>query len=187
MVKKIMVPIIIIGLIALIGFIGWSFYLEIGTNKPVEALLEDETTEEEKDTNSKPTVRKGVNPFGDVISKKGLDRKIVLEYIHYMSHQKVDAKAKWGFFEMTEERINWLHDAVQKYNNQIGLTKAEVAILDRWAKGDFSNIIYDHNLVHKVVSSEGIAVEGGRATGVLSEKEEKAYIENTTEMDEVRN
>ncbi|WP_052345890.1 DUF6241 domain-containing protein [Paucisalibacillus sp. EB02] len=184
--KKILLPISIIGSIILVGFIGWSFYQEIGTGSEDASLTED-VINEKTDSKSKTDVREGVNPFGDVVSKNGLTRKIVLEYIHYMSHQKVDAYAKWGFFEMTEERINWLHDAVSKNNNKIGLTKAELAIIDRWAEGDFTNIVYDHNLVHKEASSERVAVDGGVATGVLSSEEEQAYIENTTEMDEIRN
>lgn len=36
------------------------------------------------------------------------------DYIHGMKHQKVIAEAKWFFYEITSERIDWLLDTVEQ-------------------------------------------------------------------------
>lgn len=97
--------------------------------------------------------------------------------IHGLSHQKVEAKTKWGYIQMTEERINRLFE-VAKLNEQKWELNGDlyVDILAQWSSGDFSKVDIDHNDIWEL---QGGSV--GRATGLLNPWEEKQYIENTFE------
>src|SRR5690606_10492420 len=48
------------------------------------------------------------NPFDDSIAMDELNDSQYQKYIHGISHQKVKASEKWGFYLITEERIQWL-------------------------------------------------------------------------------
>ncbi|SEI02510.1 hypothetical protein SAMN05192559_107210 [Halobacillus karajensis] len=87
-----------------------------------------------------------------------------------MSHQKVRAAEKWGFYEMTDERINWLRSAVQT-NNDLMDAKLYKEILNKWSKRDFTTIDVDHN---RWRLERGTV---GKANGVLTPEEEKEFIE----------
>lgn len=91
--------------------------------------------------------------------------------IHKMSHQKVKAQKKWGALQITDERVERLIEVVEanNYNN----SSIYLSILNRWAEGDFSKVDHDHN---EIWSLQGGTV--GRATGILSEEEERQYIES---------
>lgn len=115
------------------------------------------------------------NPFGESIHAEDLSLEMTQEYIHKMSHQKVIAEAKWGFFEITDERIGWLLDIVEQ--SDFPGKKTYKAILTRWKNDDFSNIIEDHNIVWRL---QGGTI--GEATGTLSEEEEQLYKEETKEQ-----
>lgn len=95
-----------------------------------------------------------------------------------MSHQKVKAEDKWGFFEMTEERINWLRESLEQEAIMSHLTDADVYldILNRWHEGDFSEVDQDHNAIWRL---QGGSI--GKATGILSEEKEEHYIKNKSE------
>lgn len=127
--------------------------------------------EEKKD--KKPPL----NPFGGRQAKGNVTPSQLLEYIHYMSHQKVKAQDKWGFYKITDKRINWLLDDMKKsgYGNDSDLVK----ILKRWKKGDFSHSVQDHNLVWKIL---GGTKENQKATRLLTKQEEQHYIEHTKQI-----
>lgn len=110
-----------------------------------------------------------LNPFGGEEAPEDMTIELTLEYIHHMSHQKVVADVKWGFFEITDERIHWLLDAVEQSN--FPQKEQYEDLLNRWAKGDFSQIVEDHNFVWRL--QDGTI---GKATGILSKEEEEAYI-----------
>lgn len=113
--------------------------------------------------------RQGLNPFGEKKDLGELNDKDYQEYIHGMSHQKVKADEKWGFFEITEDRINWLLEGL----SEVELSNEEVYrdILTRWSIGDFSRVDVNHNTVWEMQNGTI-----GKATGILSEAEEEAYI-----------
>ncbi|GGF13757.1 hypothetical protein GCM10010954_10620 [Halobacillus andaensis] len=110
-----------------------------------------------------------LNPFGDAAAPSEMRDADFQEYIHKMSHQKVEANDKWGFYKITEERINWLSSAL----NKAELSHKDIyeRILNKWAQGDFSTVDEDHN---EMWSLQGGNV--GKATGILSESEEEQYI-----------
>jgi hypothetical protein len=113
-------------------------------------------------------VSKGGNPFGEEV-KTPLSENLMQQYIHAMSHQKVAAKEKWSFFEITDERIDYLLNQLEinKYKHE----GTYEDILTSWKEGDFSDAVSHHNKVWRI--QEGTI---GKATGLLSSKEEEAYV-----------
>lgn len=102
----------------------------------------------------------------------GMTEKEVMNAIHKMSHQKVIAKKKWGAIPLTPERVNRLIEVVE--GNRAGYANSAqyLDILHRWADGDFSRADSDHNIIWNL---QGGTV--GKATGISSPEEEKAFIE----------
>ncbi|MGR3766049.1 DUF6241 domain-containing protein [Rossellomorea sp. NS-SX7] len=112
------------------------------------------------------------NPFEKKV-KTPLKETHMQQYIHAMSHQKVQAKEKWSFFKITDERIDFLL-------NQLEVNKFEHedlyrGILKSWKEGDFSDADTDHN---RIWSLQGGTI--GEATGVMSEKAEETFLQEQT-------
>lgn len=139
---------------------------------------EEETTETTNGPETVPAVAKedneeveNLNPFGENVQLEDMTVIQTENYIHEMSHQKVVAEAKWGFYEITDERMDWLLEVVQQHD--FPNKKLYENILTKWKKGDFSNVVEDHNSVWSLLGGTI-----GKATGVLSAEEEKEYIES---------
>ncbi len=112
------------------------------------------------------------NPFEDNV-KTPISEKLMRQYLHAMSHQKVRAGEKWSFFEITDERIAFLLQQLDEktYKNDEEYRE----ILTRWQKGDFSQAVSDHNTVWRLMGGNI-----GKAKGLLSAKQEKDYLEKQT-------
>jgi Family of unknown function (DUF6241) len=108
------------------------------------------------------------NPFGEKV-KTPLSEDLIQQYIHAMSHQKVEAEEKWSFFEITPERIDYLLSQLEinKYNYKDRYKQ----ILTNWQNGDFSEAVSDHNFIWRLKNGNV-----GIATDLLTSKEEKEYI-----------
>ncbi|AXI07698.1 hypothetical protein CUC15_01280 [Oceanobacillus zhaokaii] len=115
--------------------------------------------------------KEGLNPFGQELDLNELTAALYNEYIHGMSHQKVRADKKWGFYEIHLERIKWLLEGLDVVSIENGSTYRN--ILQRWDKGDFSKVDKDHNAIWKI--QKGTV---GKATGILSLEEEQKYIDS---------
>lgn len=113
----------------------------------------------------------GKNPFGIKQKKENLTDEHYRDYIHGMSHQKVKADRKWGFYEIVPERIEWLLDGLDEADN-LQNEKEYREILKKWNDGDFSEAHIDHNVIWKMQNGTV-----GRATGLLSPEEEEKYME----------
>lgn len=105
---------------------------------------------------------------------KNADELEVVENMHLMTHQKVQAEQKNGAIQMTSSNINSLYDIVENSNfsNKMDL----LYILKRWANNDFSVVDNDHNRL--------LTIQGGKvgiATGRLTTREEKEFIANNFE------
>ncbi|WP_246001333.1 DUF6241 domain-containing protein [Oceanobacillus piezotolerans] len=111
----------------------------------------------------------GLNPFGDSTHMSELTSYHYNEYIHGMSHQKVKASEKWGFYEIHPTRINWLLEGLET----VDVDNEEIYqdILERWRAKDFSRVDKDHNQIWKIQNGTI-----GEASGILSPEEEQAYI-----------
>ncbi|MFK4998628.1 DUF6241 domain-containing protein [Bacillus sp. N9] len=95
----------------------------------------------------------------------------VQEAIHAMSHQKVKADEKWGFLPLTQDRVKRLIEVVEKNEKEYKHSNLYLDILRRWEKHDFSSVDKDHNAIWEL---QGGTI--GKAYGILSVEEEKAFI-----------
>jgi hypothetical protein len=116
----------------------------------------------------------GLNPFGEQTEMTDLTDDMYQEYIHGMSHQKVKANKKWGFYEIHPDRIEWLLEGLDKVN----VKHADVyrSILEKWRDGNFAQAAEDHNLIWNL--QDGTV---GKATGILSKEEEQVYVEENAD------
>jgi len=102
----------------------------------------------------------------------GITETAVQDAIHAMSHQKVKAEDKWGFVPLTQDRVKRLLEVVKDGGERYEHANIYLTILGSWNNQDFSSIDKHHNDIWSLQSGTI-----GRATGILSAAEEKAYIE----------
>ncbi|WP_394119824.1 DUF6241 domain-containing protein [Planococcus donghaensis] len=91
--------------------------------------------------------------------------------MHKMTHQKVVASEKWGLIRMNEESIGKAEEILlsSDFNSKENLLE----IIERWKNGQFDQVDDEHNFIWGM---QGGSI--GRATGILSEQQEKEFIEN---------
>lgn len=116
------------------------------------------------------------NPFNEEHKQEELTDRHYQDYLHQMSHQKVVADTKWGFYLITDERMDWLLESLEITYDSLNEGKIYRNILSKWKNGDFSTVDQDHNVIWRL---QGGSI--GEATGILSADEEKEYIQNTRE------
>ncbi len=168
---------IIFILVAFIFVTGYTIFYMTGSEEGnVELIIE----EEEELVGEAPI---SMSEEGVVKEKEDipLDEKFPMDmqersmqnYIHWMSHQKVSAKRKWGAMLITEERIERLLEVALENEQNYQHSYVYIDILSRWQEGDFSKADLDHNAIWEL---QGGTI--GKATGLLTEEEELAYIED---------
>src|SRR5699024_1138686 len=128
-------------------------------------------TEEEM----KAFAAEGKNPFGEDVALDALNDSDFQEYIHGMSHQTFRAEEKWYLYENNSTRIAWILEGLSEATD-LEHEQTYEDILKKWKKGDFSSVDEDHNAVWDLLGGTV-----GKATGILSEEEEKAFIEEHNE------
>lgn len=106
----------------------------------------------------------------------------MLNAIHYMSHQKVEAEVKWGHEQITQAKIDRLlaiakNDVITYVNQDL-----YIEILERWSAGDFSNAVEDHNTIWEMQGGDE-STNSGKATRLLTAAEEEAYINHNLKYD----
>lgn len=102
---------------------------------------------------------------------KNSDEALIVQCMHEMTHQKVQAENKTGAIEMTQNHINTIYSIVKQSNFKD--KDKLVEILTHWKKKDFNQIVDDHNYFWSMQGGKT-----GRATGRLTTKEEKEFIYN---------
>ncbi|MGE7912362.1 DUF6241 domain-containing protein [Lysinibacillus xylanilyticus] len=128
----------------------------------------------------------GVKLEDKIVSKEELlypDNLIehkVNEAIHRMSHQKVEAKVKWGHTQITQAKVDRLLEISKESNYKY--KELYIEILERWSKSDFSHSVEDHNVVWEMQGGED-SRNSGRAIRLLTPAEEQAYIEHNLAYD----
>jgi hypothetical protein len=100
-----------------------------------------------------------------------MSESAVQNAIHHMSHQKVEADKKWGVLPLSEERVDRLLEVVQHNRNEYKHGSLYEEILLKWQNKNFTAVDDDHNAIWEL--QDGSI---GRATGILSPKEEQAFI-----------
>jgi len=104
----------------------------------------------------------------------------VNEAIHNMSHQKVEAKVKWGHTQITQAKVDRLLEVSKESNYKF--KELYIEILERWSKGDFSHAVEDHNAIWEMQGGDE-STNSGKAIRLLTPTEEQAYIENNLTYD----
>lgn len=166
----------------MVGVIGYEFWNGIFPYDEEEAKLAEFRKERaekrakyyaEKEKESKVISNDLEKEFPSVISEYA-----VQDAIHKMSHQKIKAEdgKKWGSLQITDERIARLIEVVKHNQGRYEDPQLYLNILERWQAGDFSQADEDHNDIWNL---QGGTV--GKATGVLSEKEEAEYVKRNFE------
>lgn len=175
---------IILGLVG-IGVISIVTYLVVAdfltTEKTTEKsenrepIQETEQVKEVSEDKVKEYEEKELNPFGDSVKITELKDNNVRDYIHGMSHQKVVAEKKWGFYGINTTRIEWLLKGVEEASD-LKNQDLYITILTKWKEDDFSTVDQDHNAIWEL---QGGTV--GKATGIMTNEEEREYVESQNE------
>ncbi|WP_082232185.1 DUF6241 domain-containing protein [Halobacillus massiliensis] len=169
--------VICLGVFGAIGYMAFDIITgDVKETTQTEESTSTETQEQKVEELSRKKFAEGdeedLNPFGDSKKQMDLTSSDYQEYIHQMSHQKVKADKKWGFYLITEERIDWLIEGLEVVN--LKQKDRYSKILSTWQNGDFSAADDHHNEMWRL---QGGTV--GKAFGILSEAEEEAYIEKS--------
>ncbi|MCU5493499.1 PRK06770 family protein [Bacillus cereus] len=177
MTKKILIWLgSIVGLVVLtfgitIGLLYWAGN-EAGGKASEKASEKIDTSEYKEAPVEKEVMTKQIDGvFMNLPITESSSEEEVLTAMHHMSHQKVIAQKKWGVIPMSRKNAEKVRDILNNSNFE---KKAELlAIAERWAKGDYSQIVLDHNYFW---STQGGTV--GKATGVLDLASEKEFVSN---------
>ncbi|MEI3611284.1 DUF6241 domain-containing protein [Pseudogracilibacillus sp. SO30301A] len=179
MFKKIIWTFIIV-IVALIGWFTYIVYTDFSASEqPVtEEPAETETESPQEEGEEEPILLneqgdEDKNPFNTTMKQEEVTEEVMRDFIHKMSHQKIEAEAKWGLIEITDERIDWLLKSVDKTKEPLQHKEVYKKILTRWADGDFSHAVEDHNTIWEM---QGGNI--GEAIRLLTAEEEKAYLES---------
>lgn len=164
--KKILI--ISAGFLVLVGAIALYTYYSMSKGK----VSVQEVVSEEDGKTVIEIIETNAEPLEEEFPVE-MTEEAVQTAIHRMSHQKIEAEddKKWGFIPLTAERVNRLIDVVEI--NEEGYHNAGIYldILNRWKNNDFSQAHHDHNAIWNLQNGTI-----GRAIGVLSPEEEKAFI-----------
>ena len=164
-------------IIVVLAIIGGAYAYTQFTNQ-----IEKPAPEKEKAT----VEHGGVTLEDKIVTKEELlypDNLIehkVNEAIHNMSHQKVEAKVKWGHTQITQAKVDRLLEVSKESNYKF--KELYIEILERWSKGDFSHAVEDHNAIWEIQGGDE-STNSGKAIRLLTLAEEQAYIENNLTYD----
>ncbi|MBU9713062.1 DUF6241 domain-containing protein [Evansella tamaricis] len=174
--KKTIIISIIVTVGILVSFFLYTFYNQEEPFQEDEEISQDEFAIEEMVMDGEVEAEEEPNHPGtsadEVVEEFPLDlpEHAVQNYLHYMSHQKVYAEQKWGHMQITPERVERLLEVVNA--NSFKHEAVYKDILNRWSNGDFSKAVEDHNAIWDLQNGTI-----GKATRLMTEEEERAYIE----------
>ncbi|MEH6991716.1 DUF6241 domain-containing protein [Neobacillus drentensis] len=101
------------------------------------------------------------------------EEKLIQE-VHNMTHQKVEADKKWGASEITADKVQKLYEVIQTKDFKKSSHKQMLLdILEPWTRQDFSNAVSAHNRIWAYQKGNI-----GEATRLLTPQEELEYIED---------
>jgi Family of unknown function (DUF6241) len=168
--KKIKVWGLIVGILACI--VGVYFYLSQDSGLKLNLKKNDPVAAKEAQT----TIDKSFEtPISSKVTEKyeTMSDGELIQEVHNMTHQKVEADKKWGSSEITAEKIQTLYDVIKNRDFKNGSTKDMLLeILEPWLRKDFSNAVSAHNSIWSYQNGNI-----GKATRLLTPQEELEYIE----------
>jgi hypothetical protein len=169
------------GSVAFVAIVSAGLYMYLSAKdsepkaKPTLNIKEDQTPKGEKMIE---VTEKRSEPVEEEFPME-MDEYDVQDAIHGMTHQKIVADDKWGFIPLTQERVKRLIVVVEKNGAEYEKSGLYMHILNRWLNGDFTEIDKEHNAIWEL---QGGNV--GKATGIMSAEEEKAFIKEHYDINE---
>lgn len=160
---------VILGILALIG-VGGYFFIQQSFSETAEEEI-TAAAQEITERQDEPKAEEASEKSDAGSSEAEMEEKQIQKYLHLMTHQKVEAKDKWGAVEMTPENIGNLLTIIETNERYYEHAEYYTEVLTQWQKGDFSNAVEVHNYIWQL---NGGTI--GRATGLMNAKEEQAYI-----------
>ncbi|GEN54598.1 DUF6241 domain-containing protein [Halobacillus faecis] len=121
---------------------------------------------------NEPTEQKEIK----AVEENGIpSERSFMQELHEMTHQKVRANDKRGSQQMTSEQIDrmlGILKSVEETEDHYEHFDFYKKSLEAWDKGDFSNAVTVHNTIWEWQNGSI-----GWATGLMSEEEEREYIQ----------
>ncbi|MCM3571008.1 DUF6241 domain-containing protein [Neobacillus mesonae] len=179
--KKAFLGSAIVLVVLIFGTFGVYKYMDSTTNAKLaeeKVTAEPDTTTEKKEEKDNTAVKAeedqtakigGVTYKVDLTEESSQDE--VIDVMHKMTHQKVKAEEKWGAVPMIPDTIQQVYEIVSK--SDFDRKDELLSILEKWKKGQFSDVDSDHNYFWDY--QDGTV---GKAFGILSKEEEKKFIAN---------
>lgn len=98
----------------------------------------------------------------------------LIQEVHNMTHQKVEADKKWGASEITADKVQKLYEVIKNKAFKNSSNKQMLLdILEPWTRKDFTNAVSAHNQIWSYQKGNI-----GKATRLLTPQEELEYIED---------
>lgn len=168
--KKLKVAGPIIGILACI--VGVYFYLSEDSGSKMNVKKNDPVAAKEAQTKIDKSFETPVS--SKVMEEYGMmSEGELIQEVHNMTHQKVEADKKWGSSEITADKVQRLFDVVKNKNFNNDSTKQMLLeILEPWTAKDFTNAVNAHNRIWSYQKGNI-----GKATRLLTPQEELEYIE----------
>lgn len=143
--SKVLITILIIGIVSIAGgIVGYSYYqdkVEEAENQHAKALAEEQS-KREKEAASKEEQEKENK---ELISPEDSPEDAIYDAMHKMANTKIVAEDGqiWGEIPIDKESIKKVRDIVEKvaYEDRDYILE----VLNRWDKGDFSQVVDEHN------------------------------------------
>jgi hypothetical protein len=111
-------------------------------------------------------------PPGEMPKYEAMTETELLDEVHGMTHQKVEADQKWGSSEITRDKVEKMYDEVnRKKFKEEEIRTILLDILKPWTKGDFSHAVENHNTIWNYLNGNV-----GEAKRLLTPVEEQEYI-----------
>lgn len=161
----------IVGILACIV----GVYLYLSENRGLEVNLKKNDPVAAKEAQTKIDKR-FETPLASKVTEKyeTMRNAELIQEVHNMTHQKVEADKKWGSSEITADKVQTLFNVIKNRDFQNGSTKDMLlAILEPWIRKDFTNAVNAHNRIWSFQNGNI-----GKATRLLTPQEELEYIED---------
>lgn len=160
----------IIGILACI--VGVYFYLSDDGGLKLSLKKNDPVSTKEAETKIEKSFETPVSSKVTADYETMNDEELIQE-VHNMSHQKVEADKKWGSSEITADKVQKLYEVIKNKDFKKRSNKQMLLdILEPWTRKDFTNSVSAHN---RVWSHQKGNI--GKATRLLTPQEELEYIE----------
>jgi hypothetical protein len=145
--------------------------ISFGTSKANSHVTATKTEEAAAKTEVKKEFETAT-PKGKMPDYENMSDSQLIQEVHGMTHQKVQAEKKWGSSQITKDKVLKLYDVVKNKDFKDENAKDMLLeILKPWARGDFSNAVSAHNMIWGYQNGTI-----GKATRLLTASEEQQYI-----------